>query len=205
MFATRLTGILKALQTTLGNYVTRHDLHGPLLVLVWNRLGRTCLRFERLVAQWRAGTLAACRPSRAGQPRARKAEALRLPTNRTWLIDLTRGPAAAAAFRLRVLMNDAELRQFLAECPRAGRVLRPLAQMLGISLGEPEFALLRRPPRVRKPRPPKPPRPESRTALLRRLRAMTGAELKAWFHPMPPHFNLPIPGWRAIRRKIAAA
>ncbi len=205
MFATHLIGILKLLQTTLGNHVTRHDLHGPLLVLVWNRLTRTYQRFERLVAHWRAGTLPAPRPSRAGAIRVRKAATPRLPTNRIWLIDLTRGPAAIAASQLRHLMNDAELRQFLTECPRAGRLLRPLAQMLGISLREPEFALLQLPPRPRKPRPPKPPRPESRTALLRRLRGMTGAELKAWFHPMPPHFNLPIPGWRAIRRKIAAA
>ena len=206
MFETRFTQTLKLLQTTMGNHVRRHDLHGPLLVLLWNRLSRTIRLFTRLATLWRAGTLPKPRPSRAGRTRTpTPPKPLTIPRNRTWLIDLTRGPAALAAAGLRTLMTDAELCRFLAECPQARRLLRPIAQMLGMSPSEPELAPIRLPPRARKPRPPKPPRLRLRPRHFTRaqIAKMTAAELTHLYGRIPPHFPLPVPNFALIRRKIA--
>ncbi len=209
MFAPRFTAIVRHLQTTMGNHVTRHDLHGPLLVLVWNRLTRMFQRFERLVAQWRAGTLPKPRPSRAGQPRPTDRTPSPFPRQHAWLLILARAAAAIAAFQLRTLMTDAELRVFLAECPRAGRVLRPLCHMLGMHPSETELAPIRLPARLRKPRKPRPKaEPRRRLTPIHLTRAqidrMTAAELTHLFGRLPPHFPLPIPNLNHIRRKIAA-
>ncbi len=208
MFETRFTGILTLLQKTMGHHVVRHDLYGPLLVLLWNRLSRTIRLFIRLAALWRAGALPKPRPSQAGK--ARKpvpAKPLKLPRNRTWLLKLSQLPAATAASQLRYLMNDEELRRFLAECPQAARLLRPLSQMLGMHPNEVELAPIRLPPRPRKPRPPKPRKPRlgpERGFTRKQIDGMTAAELTAHYGKLPPHFPLPIPNLNYIRRKIAA-
>jgi hypothetical protein len=207
MFETHFTGILRPLQKTMGNHVVRHDLHGPLLILVYSRLARTIRLFTRLVALWRAGALPAPRPSRAGETRkAAPAKPLKLPRNLTWFMDLVRYPAAAAASQLRFLMNDEELRRFLADCPQAGRLLRPLCQMLGMRKNEVELAPIRLPPRPRKPRPPKPPRAKRppRFHTRKQISGMSAAELTAHYGRLPPHFPLPIRNLNFIRRKIAA-
>jgi hypothetical protein len=207
MFETHFTGILNLLQRTIGNHVVRHDLYGPLLILVWGRLSRTIRLFTRLVALWRAGTLPKPRPSQAGRTRKpAPPKPLKLPRNYTWLFKLSQQPAAAAASQLRFLMNDEELRRFLAECPQAGRLLRPLCRMLGMRPTEVELAPIRLPPRPRKPRPPKPPREKRppRFHTRRQIDGMTAAELTAHYGRLPPHFPLPIRNLNYIRRKIAA-
>ncbi len=130
------------------------------------RLGRTVARFRALHAAWAAGTL---KPSRPGRPRAPRAASAprdpaprdtatepppRLPRAFAWLV-LRAPEAATAAGMFNMLVEDAETRRFVAEVPRAGRLLRPLCQALGIR--PPPY--LRLPPRPRKPRAPRPPRP----------------------------------------------
>ena len=207
MFETRFTFVLTLLQTTMGDHVRRHDLHGPLLGLLWNRISRTIRLFTRLAALWRVGTLPTPRPIRAGRKRPpAPAKLLQIPGNRTWLLTLTGTAAAVASASVRALMTDAELRRFLAECPQAARHLRPLCQMLGMSSSDPELAPIRLPPRPRKPRPKA--EPKRRLTPLRFTRAqidkMTAAELTYLYGKLPPHFPLPIPNLNHIRRKIAA-
>jgi hypothetical protein len=211
MFETRFTSILAMLKKTMGNHVVRMDIYAPLSVLIWARLTRMCQRLERLVTQWRAGTLPKPRPSRAGQPRPAAAAAARpsgLPRNFAWLLRLTGITAAAAASQLRFLMtDDAEMRAFLADCPRGGRILRPLCHMLGMRLSEVELAPIRLPPRPRKPRAPKPRAPRQgpdRGFTRAQIDRMTAAELTAHYGRLPPHFPLPIRNLGYIRRKIAA-
>jgi hypothetical protein len=186
-----------------------------MLTLVWVRLRRMLVRLDRLALRWRAGESLAPRAKRAARPvdpakAPRKPRmqvgtpkemfaGVKLPRRRAWLLHLCQ-PAAWGMQTVEQMLADPEVIALVAAAPQAGRILRPLAHMYGIALP----VWLRLPKRARKPQPPKPPRPESRTALLRRFRTMPDAELAAWFHPLPPHFNLPIPGYRKIRRRIRA-
>ena len=173
----------------------------PLLNLAWPRLFRLLGGIDRLTAKWEAGRLPTPRPRakrpESGQKPARPAQAL--PTRFGWFNQAGAGMAAAG---LSTLLHEpeSEVRALIEAAPKAGRLFRPLCHILGVT--PPDW--LRLPKRPRKPRPRKPPRPESRSALLRRFRTMTDAELTAWFHPLPPPHNLPIPGYQKIRRRIRA-
>ncbi|HST76425.1 MAG TPA: hypothetical protein VLJ20_13695, partial [Acetobacteraceae bacterium] len=68
------------------------------------------------------------------------------------------GPVLLTVFRmgldemLQALLDDPEMRALLAASPQAGRILRPLWRKLS---PRPLPAVLRLPPRPRKPRPPR--------------------------------------------------
>jgi hypothetical protein len=174
----------------------------PLIDLIWPRMMRLLRRIDRLTLQWEADRLPAPRAKRptASRPPA-PPPAVKTPSGFGWLNRLIPG-AHIGAGHLSWLLEDpeSEVRALVAAAPQAGRLFRPLCHILGVT----PPAWLALPKRPRKPRPPRPPRPESRTALLRRFRTMTDAELAAWFHPLPPHANLPIPGYQKIRKRISA-
>ena len=197
--ARRLFTALGVARDAMGRHTYGNHVLGPLMGLVWTRMLRLLNRFDRLVLLWERDRLPAPRAPRPARARKPAAPAPCLPTANGWLLKLVPPAVAGSAF-VTALLADPETRALVEAAPQAGRILRPLARLLGAEL--PDY--LRLPRRKRKPAPPKPPRPESRTSLLRRLRGMTPAELAAWFHPLPPHFNLPIPGYQKIRRKIRA-
>ncbi|MBN9559359.1 MAG: hypothetical protein J0H14_01360, partial [Alphaproteobacteria bacterium] len=60
---------------------------------------------------------------------------------------------------LQALLEDPEMREFLAAAPQAGRLLRPLWRKLSPDVLPDILRLPPRPPRPRKPRAPRPPRP----------------------------------------------
>ncbi|MBC7635348.1 MAG: hypothetical protein H7251_07080 [Acetobacteraceae bacterium] len=99
-------------------------------VAVWARIGRMGARLEQLIALWRAGEL-----PQARTPRARQADKLAgnkpdYPTVPDWL--LVHAPEVAAyGSQLQHLVSSEECAAFLAACPQAGRILRPLLHMLG--------------------------------------------------------------------------
>jgi hypothetical protein len=66
--------------------------------------------------------------------------------------------AAAYMSQLQHILDQPDTRQFLAEVPRAARLLRPLAHLLGLA---PRPAAIARPARAKTPRekPPRPPKP----------------------------------------------
>lgn len=138
----------------------------PAWLLLNNYLVRTRLRLLRLIALWQANALPPPRP-RAG--RSRKAPATpapRPPRARAWMLKRAGHHAAAHAAQLQHLLEQPESRNFLAEVPRAARLLRPLAHLLGL---RPLPAPLARPPRRRpapKPRPPRAPSPAAQPAAL---------------------------------------
>ncbi len=102
----------------------------PLMLLLWSRLHRTALRFARLAAKVHAGALPPPRQRRRS-PRAVQPPPPRLPRGFAWL--LRRLPqAAAAASQLQHLLADPAMADLLAAAPQAGRLLRPLCQMLGV-------------------------------------------------------------------------
>jgi len=121
--------------------------------LLWLRLQRLADRFAALHDQWRRGCVPAPRPKRPSRPAAPGAP--RLPRAFAWVNHRILEAAPPAGMLQSLLLNEPETRRFVAEVPRAGRLLRPLCQALGVK--QPEW--LKLPPRPRTPRPRKP-RPE---------------------------------------------
>jgi len=116
-----------------------------LLVAVWARIGRMCTRLERLVALWRAGKLTQARAPRRRQTIKPLHTKPAYPAGPDWLLVHVQD-AAAYGSQLQHLVSGEECTAFLAACPQAGRILRPLLHMLGI---RPLPEIVRRPPRVR--------------------------------------------------------
>jgi hypothetical protein len=140
--------------------------------LGWGRMRRLEERFLRLRARLAAGTLRPPRAQREDPPptpadAAEGRTQVRVRDRRPWLPFLPRtfgwfartipgaGPAAQEFERL---LADPETPALISVAPQAGRILRPLAHMLGVR--RPVF--LRLPRRPRKPRQARPvtPRPE---------------------------------------------
>ena len=186
-----------------------HHIPMPVLILALHRMWRLIARFDRLVLKWERGQLSTPRPRARRSATARKAPApaLRLPLRFGWLGKLV--PAAqAGAGPLTYLLHEQpdEARALVAAAPQAGRLLRPLCRIFGVT--PPDW--LKLPRRPRKPRPPKPPAPPklrqtpARGFTRRQIEGMTAAQLTAHYGRLPPHFPLPIPHLNLIRRKIAA-
>ena len=148
--ATQFRTILAGLQAVIGIIAAKNPPHLPLLTQIYFHLNRTIQRFERLVTHWRNNTLPKQR-QRAPRP-ARPRTTPRLPAGRAWLIrNVDHYNARGHALQLQHFLATPECIAFLAEVPRAGKILRPLARSLGIQMpGDP-------PPPLPKPaRPPKP-------------------------------------------------
>lgn len=99
-------------------------------VAVWARIGRMGARLEQLIALWRAGKLPQARTPRARQADKLAANKPDYPTFPDWLLE--QAPEVAAyGSQLQHLVSGEECAAFLAACPQAGRILRPLLHMLG--------------------------------------------------------------------------
>jgi hypothetical protein len=197
------------LRRAIAQWGADHRAPTPLFNFIYAFLGRSIQRLDRLATRWQAGEN--LRP-RATKPRTRKpadakAPALRLPTGNMWLVKLVQPEpwhVNQGGVVIANLLADPDTKALVEAAPQAGRLLRPLARMFGTEL--PEW--LRLPKRVRKPRVRKPrgrkAATEFRHLSRRRIKEMTAAELSAHFGRLPPHFNLPIPHYSLIRRKIRA-
>jgi hypothetical protein len=133
------------------------ERHPRLPVALWNlfirRIERTAARIAVLHDQWRAGTI---KPTRQRtRPNTKRPSSPRLPRGFAWANARARELAPAAGMLNMLLQEHPESRRFLAEVPRAARMVRPLCQALGVA--QPPW--LRLPPRPRTPRKPRPPRP----------------------------------------------
>ncbi len=137
----------------------------PHTVLLWGRLKRAIDRINHLMARLAAGRLRPSRPrSRPPAPPLPLPPAVPrppgLPRTELWLVRELGYMAAGYGSQLEALLNDSETAALLAAAPSAGRILRPLCRMLGVTL--PDFLQLPpRPPRPRPPRAPGPLRPPS--------------------------------------------
>ena len=133
----------------------RPPLAQQVWTLLWLRLARQLARFEALHQGWRTNTLAPPRTPPKSRRRRQATPPLRLPRGFAWAIGRIPEAAPAAGALIDLLHNAPDTRRFVAEVPRAARLLRPLCQALGQR--PPDW--LKLPPRPRAPRPPKP-RPE---------------------------------------------
>jgi len=128
-----LSSILTDLQAAIAARAARDRALTLLLVAVWGRIARMRTRLERLIALWRAGKLPAPRPSCAGRTStAPRSPRMKFPTAPAWLIARVRD-AVPFGTQLEHMLTDEECAAFLAAVPQAGRILRPLFHMLGVS------------------------------------------------------------------------
>jgi hypothetical protein len=140
---------------------------GPqeLVVLTGQRIRRLERRFNALLARWRAGTLpvagavgrdegtphpdwSALRLNPAPPQGGREKTAWGFPRGRGWISRLlapVTGPHCVGTLCL--ALEDPEMAVFFAAAPQLGRILRPLAHMIGAPL--PQWLQL--PKRARKP------------------------------------------------------
>jgi hypothetical protein len=182
--ATVLATLRTAITAIVGGLVRRDPAHAPMIQLLWNRIGRAVDRVARLHALWQQGRLPPTRPSRAGIARAPRPVPARLPSRRAWLVALGGHQVASVGAQLGAFLERPEFAAFLAAVPRAGRHLRPLCTMLGVT-PPPALRLPPRPPRRRPARPVRPPAPGSRAALAaipsdRPLQPYVLAAVRAW-------------------------
>jgi len=136
---------------------------GPqeLVRLTWYRIRRLERRFNALVAQWRAGTLPAVGVVRSLEPtphpdpppqggREKKPRAAWVfPRGRGWVVRLlapVTGPHCVGTLCL--AWEEAEMAALHAAAPQVGRILRPLAHMIGARV--PEWLQLPKRVRVRR-------------------------------------------------------
>ena len=116
--------------------IARRFLKMPLLYPLWKRLNRIARRLKRAMelhlAPARTGK------SRAGQKRPAPATAaVALPQKFGWLIWALGWEAAGYAGHLEYLLQQPEVAAVMATCPRARRVLRPIARMLALPMLDP--------------------------------------------------------------------
>src|SRR6516164_7335244 len=117
---------------------------GPqeLVRLTWYRIRRLERRFNALVAQWRAGALPG-----GGERKPRAAWVF--PRGRGWVVRLlapVTGPHCVGTLCL--AWEEAEMAALHAAAPQVGRILRPLAHMIGARV--PEWLQLPKRVRVRR-------------------------------------------------------
>jgi hypothetical protein len=149
---------------------------GPqeLVVLTGQRIRRLERRFNALLARWRAGTLPAVgtvRDDTSPQPSPQSGEgegsagvaqraAWGFPRGRGWISRLlapVTGPHCVGTLCL--AWEEPEMAAFYAAAPQVGRILRPLAHMIGAPL--PKWLQLAKRARVRRSNPsPLPPLPQ---------------------------------------------
>ena len=136
--ATHFRAILSGLLAVIAPIAAKERTRTAFLVRIWTHLARTIQRFEKLVAHWRAGTLPKPGKPRPGRP-TRPRTTPRLPTGHAWLVRaVDHYNARAHASQLQHFLATPECMAFLAEVPRANRILRPLTKSLGIQMpGDP--------------------------------------------------------------------
>ena len=177
-FGTLFRAIMHGLQAVIAPIAARDRARTALFMRVWNHLNRTATRLETLFARWQTNTIPKSRPkTHPTPPRTPRPDSQpRLPRGQAWLARaLDHHDARTRATQLETLLATPDCARFLAEIPRARRLLRPLARALGIQMpGDPPPPQ----PKPAKPHPSQTPHP----APASRLAPPTA-------HPNPPVFS----------------
>jgi hypothetical protein len=134
----RLAAILGALAALVARAFLKDIRHVACIVPLWNYIGRTARRFDRVMARLAAGQLHPATPrARTARPPSPRETTPRpprgYPTNRDWLLAALRHEAAGYGSQLNHLLSEPETAALIAAAPQAARLLRPLCRMLGIS------------------------------------------------------------------------
>ncbi|MBC7634406.1 MAG: hypothetical protein H7251_02265 [Acetobacteraceae bacterium] len=130
--APRLAGILLGVAALVARRFLREPRLVALIGPVWRWLSRAAGRFERSATA--AFGVRAERAARDPGARVRKVGAIRLPTQRGWLVRELGWEAAGYGSQLAHLLAEPEMQALIVAMPGVGRVLRPLCRMLGYDL-----------------------------------------------------------------------
>ncbi len=161
-----LTHIVATIRAAIGLLIApvpARESHAQMVQKLFNRVGRAARLFARLYDLWRANRLPAPRAPRTRTAKAQTAPTRPLPPPipraKGWFMNAGRHHAGLAHHQLNAFLARADLPEFLAAVPQAGRYLRPLCRLLAVP--QPDFLAL--PPRPRRTRSPRPrtPRPPS--------------------------------------------
>ncbi len=136
--AERIHIIVEGISAIVAHHASANHALGLFAILLCNYLSRTRLRLHRLLARWQAGRLAPPRAPRPSAPRASTTSRPKLPRRRAWLIRLIQ-PTAQFGPPLEILLATPEITALLAEAPQIRRLLRPLANMLGLRVLPPQL------------------------------------------------------------------
>jgi hypothetical protein len=157
-----LTHIVAVIRVAIGLLIApvpARESHGQMVQKLFNRVGRAARLFARLYDLWRANRLPAPRPTRARTPKAAPAltpetapKPPHIPRAKGWFMNAGQHHAGLAHHHLTEFLARADLPDFLAAVPSAGRYLRPLCRLLAVP--QPTFLAL--PPRPRRTRTPRP-------------------------------------------------
>ena len=151
--ARRLGLILAGLAAVVARRFLREPTFFALIIPLWGWLGRSGRRFERAVSR------PAVVRTRSAVARVRPAVVVarvRLPAQRAWLVRALGWEAAGYGSQLQALLAEPEMQALLLQVPAAGRILRPLCRMLGVTtleMARPVVAAVRVRRRVRAKRP----------------------------------------------------
>ena len=166
LFASFTQGLFKLINFAMA----RRQAPQPLTFLLIIRVQRLRNRFQALLAQFRAGTLPAPRPSRAGaasrpqaEPRPARPAILAPHRIAAMLAPIPETSWLCRCYIYDIVHNTPEAQALVAAAPQAGRILRTFCRMLGFK--PPAWLALPRRPRARRPRPPAPRRPADASKL----------------------------------------
>lgn len=149
--ARRFALIVAGLAALVAHRFVRDPRLGALIVPLWTRLTRASRRFGRLMH--RLAVNRRPRPSGTHRHLPAAATTARLPAGHGWLIRAIPHEAAAYAAQLETLLAEPAVAGLLATCPAAGRILRPLARMLGLPAATPKPDARPAPSAITPPRP----------------------------------------------------
>ena len=151
--AASLAGIWRGLLLGLGAWGIAPQIALPTHRWVSDKI----LRFNALLARYRAGTLRRVTWRVAPMPTARKTHttpAARLPRRFGWLVALGKHNAACCGTQLQAVLETPEMAELLEASPQAQRILRPLLRALAVPMPcVIDAPRAPRKPRIRKARP----------------------------------------------------
>jgi hypothetical protein len=164
--AERFASIITAMRKAAADSHVARGVSGPLILLIWNYLGRLMQKFAAIAAKVRAGALPAPRKPRSRAPLpvaepplpAKPRKPSLLPRGPMWMLKLFGWHVGNHACLLETLLKDPDMAALIAAAPQLGRLLRPLCRALGRDPGA--AALPPQPPQARQPRKPRPHRPK---------------------------------------------
>jgi hypothetical protein len=131
-----LSAVILRLRVAVAAWGGRRVLGEALVHLVHRRLGQILGRIEGMVARFQAGRVRRAGVRVAGEPevpkRKRQAGVRLWPSRFAWLVRDAGWEAAGFGSQLRAVLETPEMVAFLAACPQAQHVLRPVCRMLAI-------------------------------------------------------------------------
>lgn len=132
----RFAAFVTVLLEHLAHYGNQRRVSGPWLALIWNRVRAVQRQVAGLIARFEAGTLRRYPNRRAPTPPTARRQPQRrspLPGGKLWLVRLVQETARCTPL-LQDWLAHPDTAALLQAAPQLRRALRPLCNMLGVTL-----------------------------------------------------------------------